>query len=327
MKRGPCFVLLGCPLVDWLIEDGIGERRCALIEGGQIVAARIDLPGELTAGQVEDAVLIARTAGSARGTARFASGEEALVDRLPREASEGATLRLEVTRAAMAEAGRSKLAQARPTNAAARLAPLPGKVVPRFPACDWDEVWDEAAQGMVAFPGGALHFALTPAMTVIDIDGTLRGRELALAAIAPLAAALRRFDLGGNIGIDFPTLEAKADRRAVDEALAAALADWPHERTAINGFGFVQLVARLTRPSLLHRIQLGRRDAAARRLLRRAEMVAEPGVLLLTCHHAVQAKLREDWLAELTRRTGRQVRLASDPKLALSAGFAQAVQP
>ena len=312
-------------MASWLIEDGIGERRCALIEGERIVAARIELPGELAAGQVEYGILIARAAGSARGTIRFTSGEEALVDRLPREASEGAPLRLEVTRAALAEADRSKLAQARPTNAAARPAPLPGKVVHRFPACDWDELWDEAAQGVVEFPGGSLHFTPTPAMTVVDIDGTLRGRELALAAIKPLGTALRRFDLGGNIGIDFPTLEAKADRRAVDEALAAALADWPHERTAMNGFGLVQLVARLERPSLLHRIQFGRREAAARRLLRRAELVNEPGALLLTSHPAVQAKLRPDWLDELARRTGREVRLAIYPKLALSAAFAQAV--
>jgi ribonuclease G len=312
-------------LAEWLIEHGIGERRAALIQDERIIAARIELPEALSAGLVESAVLISRTAGSTRGTARFTNGEEALVDRLTKDASEGAAVRLEVTRAAMPESERIKLAQARPTNATPCPAPLPGKVVHRFPDCDWDELWDEAAQGVVAFPGGSLHFALTPAMTVIDIDGTLRGRDLALAAIAPLAAALRRFDLAGNIGIDFPTLEAKADRRTVDEALATALADWPHERTAINGFGFVQLVARLTRPSLLHHVQFGQREAAARRLLRRAELVAEPGALLLTCHPAVQTKLREDWLAELARRTGREVRLASDPKLALSAAFAQAV--
>jgi hypothetical protein len=278
----------------------------------------------LAAGQVEQATLIARAAGSPRGTARFANGEEALVDRLPQGASEGSALLLEVTRGAMPEHGRVKLAQARPSAGPPRPAPLIGKPLNAFPRCDWDELWDEAADGEVTFAGGRLHFALTPAMTVIDIDGDLRGRELALAAIPALAAALRRFDLGGNIGIDFPTLEAKADRRAVDEALAAALGAWPHERTAMNGFGFVQLVARLVRPSLLHHVQLGRREASARRLLRRAERTQEPGALLLTSHPAVQVKLREDWLTELSRRTGREVRLASDPTLALSAAFAQA---
>jgi hypothetical protein len=60
-------------------------------------------------------------------------------------------------------------------------------------------------------------------------------------------------------------------------------------------------------------------------LLRRGEQVAEPGALLLTAHPAVAAQLSETWLAELARRTGREVRLASGPALALDGGFAQAV--
>ena len=48
---------------------------------------------------------------------------------------------------------------------------------------------------------------------------------LAREAVAPLARAIRRFDLGGAIGIDFPSLERKEDRRAVDTALDAALGE------------------------------------------------------------------------------------------------------
>ncbi len=322
-------------MAEWLVEQGIGEDRAICIAGGQVIAARIDWPGALGCGQVEDAVLVSRVRGSPRGTARFASGEEALVDRLPGDASEGAAIRLEVRRPKLSERGRTKLAQARPTDLAPRPAPRLAEalvesgqtvsVVRRFPGGEWEDVWSEAWSGTVDFAGGSLLFSTTPAMTLIDVDGTLGPRELAMASVDPLAQALRRFDLGGSLGIDFPTLEAKSDRRAIDEALESALAGWPHERTAMNGFGFVQIVARLERPSLLHRIGQHRVGAATRLLLRNAEQVEQPGALLLTCHPALKARLRTEWLDELARRTGREIRVASDPALAIEAGFAQAV--
>lgn len=322
-------------MIECLLEEGIGEQRAILIEHGIILGAWIDWPGPLAPGQVEEAVLVSRAAGAARGTARFASGEEALVDRLPRSASEGAAIRLEITRAAMPEAGRTKLAQARPSDAPLR--PRQGlgetlralghspKTVRRFPACDWDELWAEASDGVIAFTGGSLHFAPTPAMTVVDVDGDRAPRDLALAAVPALAAAIQRFDLGGSIGIDFPTLEAKADRKAVDAALAAALDHWPHERTAMNGFGFVQIVARLRNPSILHRLRFDPSGAAARRLLRQGEQVDAPGTVLLTCNAAVRAAIGDEWLDELRRRSGRAVQVAIDPALATAATFAQAV--
>lgn len=319
----------------WLVEQGIGEDRAILLDGATIVAARIEWPGALAAGQVEDATLVSKASGSSRGTARFASGEEALVDRLPHDASEGAMLRLEVIRAAIAETGRGKLAHARPSGKAPHPAPAlverlnedddEVQIVQSFPDGSWDELAADAFDRTVAFDGGALLLSPTSAMTLVDVDGTLPARALALAAVPAIAATLRRLDLAGSLGIDFPTLSDKADRRAVDEALAASLAGWPHERTAMNGFGFVQLVARLTRPSILQRIAQHPAQAAARLLLRRAERVSDSGAILLTCHPAVKACLREEWLAELSRRTGRETRVEADPELALGGGFAQAV--
>ncbi len=324
-------------MAEWLVEEGIGEDRAVRLENGAIAAARLRVTGRLAAGEIADAVLIARTAGSARGTLRFPSGEEALVDRLPASAREGAPLRAAVTRPAMAERGRFKRAQARPAPETA-LSPAPAlaetlrreghtAAIVRDFGPEWDELLDEARDGLIAFPGGALTIAPTPAMTLFDIDGTLPSRALALAAVPAIAASIARLDLAGSLGIDFPTLAEKADRRAVDEALTAALGGWPHERTAMNGFGFVQIVARLERASLLATAQHDALGTAARQLLRRAERVAAPGVLLIAAGAAVRAKITAEWQAELARRTGRSVRLVTDSTLAPEAGFVQAVAP
>ena len=310
---------------EWLVEEGVGETRALLMDGDTVLAAKCRWPGELHAGQQVSAKLT--TKRGTRGTALTAEGRELLVDKLPRDAKEGSTLELAITRAAMTERGRYKLPAARP----AGLVSADGDIfntarrVHRFPEGAWEEVWHAASSGEVAFSGGSLLFAVTPAMTLVDIDGHLDPRSLAVAAVRPLAAALRQFDLGGSIGVDFPTLQAKADRKAVDAALEDALADWPHERTAMNGFGLVQIVARLEGPSLLHRFATSRVGMAARMALRRAEMVEGAGLTLLTVHPALKAKLKTEWLEEVERRTGRPLKIETDPGLAIEAAAAQVV--
>ena len=314
-------------MAEWLVEIGIGEDRAVLVEDGAVLAARLDWPGPLKAGLVEAAVLESRSAGSSRGTARFANGEEALVDGLPREASEGAALTLVVTRAALWEKTRRKLARAKPTEDTPRPAPtlaqtLNARVVPNFDG--WDELWTEAIQQSVEFAGGTLLIEPTSALTAIDIDGSLPPKALALAAVPAIARTIRRFDLAGSIVIDFPTLATKADRGEVDAALATTLRDWPHERTAMNGFGLVQVIARRERPSLLELLDRWP-DAAARLLLRRAERVSEPGALLLTAAPQIKRAFWSEWEPELARRTGRKIRWKLDDTLAPWACFAQAV--
>lgn len=312
--------------LEWLVEHGIGETRALLMDGDKPVAAKMRWPGELAPGETFDGKLLRKS--GARGMAAHPSGQDVLVDRLPRDASEGSTVSFTITRAAMSERGRYKLAAARPVSATVASADSPidgAKPVRSFPDSIWDDIWHAASSGEVEFSGGSLLFAATPAMTLIDIDGDLSARELALAAVPEIARWLPLLDLGGSVGIDLPTLEAKTDRKAVDAALEHALADWPHERTAMNGFGFVQIVARLEGPSLLHRFASSRVGMAARMALRRAELVEGPGVTLLTVHPALKAKLKAEWLAELESRTGRPTRVETEPGLAIEAAQAQIV--
>jgi len=273
--------------------------------------------------------LTAKLKGTRRGVALLERGTEALVDHLPPGITEGQSIDLVITRAPIAERGRLKRAQARVAEAGGavpRAAVPDGRTVRRLPAGLWEDVWHTASGASLDFPGGEVLVSVTPAMTVIDIDGIGAPRDVALAAVPAILRALRWFDLGGNIGIDFPTLAAKADRRAVDEALDSALAGWPHERTAMNGFGFVQLVARLESPSLLHRFATSRVGLCVRLALRIAEHAEGHGpVLELRIHPALKAKLKPEWLDELAWRTGRAVRVETEPGLALEAPSAQIV--
>lgn len=322
------------PLADpaspiWLIEEGIGETRALLIENGEVIAAQLQWPGELVSGAVHGARLTKRIAGTRRGIVTLENGTEALIDHLPPEATEGVSGKVRLTRAPIHERGRLKRAQARWIDkVGTTLEPVArdGELTRHFASGLWEEVWYAASSGSIAFPGGEILCSATPAMTVIDVDGELPACKLGLASIPAISRALLWFDIGGNIGIDFPSLGAKACRRDVDDALEEALDNWPHERTAMNGFGFVQIVARLEGPSLLHRFATSRTGMCARFALRVAERAEGHGpVLELRVHPALKPKLKETWLTELARRTGREVRLETDPGLALEAPSAQIV--
>ncbi|MEL7199146.1 MAG: ribonuclease [Pseudomonadota bacterium] len=316
----------------WLIENGIGETRALLVEDGKPRAAKLWWDGEVYCGQITTAKLIAKQSGSRRGTAQIESGEEILVDKLPRELTEGKRFSVRISRAVIAERGRYKRAQGRYVNessiAQAQTDPFADLDTTHVSAFDpglWEEVWTSASAGALDFPGGGIVLSATPAMTLIDVDCS-HPEEAYHNAIPAIAKALRWFDIGGNVGIDFPTIIDKRDRKAYDNRLAERLGDWPHESTAMNGFGFVQLVARLEGPSLLHRFTTSRIGMCARYALRVGERAQGTGpTLLVTVHPALKSKLKAQRIDELARRTGKQVRIETDPSLALEAPQAQIV--
>ncbi|MBA3895750.1 MAG: ribonuclease [Sphingomonadaceae bacterium] len=322
-------------MAEWLYEAGIGEARAARVEDGAIVEAWIEPEGDgPRAGAVLDARLV-RILSARQGIAAFGGGE-ALVEPLPSGLTEGAALRIEIVREALPEPGKPKRAKARATDGALRdgsdlaarvaamgvpVSVLSARGPDLLEAAGWSELLEEAVSGEVAFPGGSLRISPTPAMTLIDIDGTLDPAALAVAGARAAGEAIRRFGIGGSIGLDLPTLGSKAERQEADSAFDAALPQ-PFERTAVNGFGFMQIVRPRVRASLIEILRED--DAPARALLRRAERSGLTGAVELVASSTIVRILsaHSEWLEAIARSLGGPVTLPADPALAIWAGYA-----
>jgi len=308
-------------MAEWIHERGIGEERAALVEDGRIIEAHI-VPDEigLRAGSVVAGRLIAR-----HGIVRTDSGEDVVVRHI-RDVTEGAAVHVMIVREAIVEPGADKRAKGAITDAPLRegpdlLARLAETGVPvrelgahdedALEAAGWSECLEEASRGILAFPGGTLRISLTPAMTLIDVDGTIPLDPLAVAGAQASGETIRRFGLAGNIGIDLPTV-AKPARLAAAAAFDAAL-PLPYERTAINGFGFLQVIRPRVRASLCEILQHDRATAEARALLRRTARTTGPGACTLSADPRVSAVLaaRPAWLKALAAVLGGAVTLES----------------
>jgi hypothetical protein len=169
----------------------------------------------------------------------------------------------------------------------------------------WSEVLEEARTGDIAFASGGLRLALTPAMSLFDVDGPAPLGPLAIDAAHAVAAAMERLDIAGSVGIDFPTLANRNERNAVAEAIDSALPQ-PFERTAMNGFGFLQIVRRKTRMSLPELLAADPAGAAVRAELRRLERLPPPAPATHMLSAALLRRIERepDWIAQLHRRTG-----------------------
>jgi len=327
-------------LAEWLYEAGVGENRAALVENGAIVEAFIERPTAVRHG----AIARARFAEAlvARSAARIVldDGTEAFLDPVPRGVGPGARFTVEIVREA--PLGRyPKLAKARLL--AGDVAPAPGPALrerlsgapvrePRgvdadaLEAAGWSELIDEALTGVVHFAGGRLLIERTEAMTVIDVDGDLDAATLAIAGAATAARAIRRLGLAGSIGIDLPTMPDRLSRTRAAEAFDLWLPP-PFERTAVNGWGFVQIIRPRHRASLPELLAADPARAAALALYRLAERDPVPGAVTLTAAPAVVAAARAQEDAELARRRGGATLWRTDPALAIWGGHVRTGAP
>jgi hypothetical protein len=161
----------------------------------------------------------------------------------------------------------------------------------------------------------------TPAMILIDVDGSLPPAKLGPKGAKLAAQAIRRMGLTGSIGVDLPTMNNK-DERAVASAQIDKYLPLPFERTAVNGFGFVQIIRRRERMNLMELLRADPVETAALALLRRAERHGNGGPAEIVANPAVIDRLRKatDWIEQLARRRGGEISLKADPSLAISSG-------
>lgn len=317
----------------WLVEQGIGEDRTALIDKGQIVAARIRRHDNAP---FVGAVVAGRLKKNGQPFVLTDDGQHIALAGPLNGLSDGAPCHVRITRERLGEGSgdhrRTKPPRGRLVDDSAAcdapdlastlaqdplsadcpvqmhlLAPPP--VPDQLAQSGWHDVLEQAASGIVPFDGGRLIISPTPGMTVIDIDGSMASGQsrtaLAKTAAHHAALAILRLDIGGGVAIDFPSIEAKADRQAVAAAFDDAMAG-PFERTSINGFGLMQIVRRRARPSLVEQIQLAPARSALAALLRAAQKSAHLAqmAMVLDAQAAAILEYHPQWLAQLQHNSG-----------------------
>jgi hypothetical protein len=326
-------------VAEWLYEDGIGEARAGLIEHGRLVEALIEREGGgIRAGAIAQGRLVCTVIPRKRGIARLDSGEEVLIEPIPPKVAEGALMLVDILREAIPEEGRPKLAKGRvaaPGSKARSGAPLlkrlyatgipvrpcPAHEEDRLEAHGWSEALEEAMTGEVGSEAAALRIFPTPAMVLIDVDGALPPAQLGPKGAKLAAHAIRRMGLAGSIGIDLPTMNNKDERLTAAAQIDKYLTQ-PFERTAVNGFGFVQIIRRRERASLMEVVRADAVASAALALLRIAERHGMGGPATVTAAPVLIDHLRghPDWIDRLAHRRGGLVTLQADAALAISAG-------
>ena len=262
-----------------------GEIRLMLHEDGRLVELRLLrllgtaplLPGSTMQ------IRVGAKIGSRRALVHY-DGGEGEISPIP-DSSEGSWLTAELIRAPFPEPGRWKRAVFRQAEArefglgdyilsrcpdlaaivcagpieAAQIRSIFGDTCPDIQideaAIDdaQSDIWCERGiTGEFVIEGGLLSIERTRAMTMIDIDGFGAAHGVNLAAARAIPWLLRLYGIGGQVGIDFLASANKAERAEIDAELGeASVALGQHERTAVSGFGFAQLVLPRPGPSVM----------------------------------------------------------------------------
>lgn len=332
MKRAPYCALRAVRLTDIYRDDAPGERRAAVVENGKIVEIHIQ----------RDALWALGECGVGRIDRKTPSGAYVVADdgstlllRSKINQPDGARISFQLTREAIAEPGRHKPPEILLRDSVS--GPLIGK----------DALWDariaslgqcamnaSTADGFDVAIAGQSHvgdvsisFQRTKAGLVFDIDGIGDAFAINMGATTEVARLLRLYQVGAMVLIDFVSMESKAQRTQIAEAFdAASLADLrPFERSAINGYGMMQVVRARPRPSALDHL-FGTRIAAlsdetqAYWLLRAVAQSTGFGARTVTAQPDVATLLQSErwaaWRGQAARLAGAEMLVVADEKAA-----------
>jgi ribonuclease G len=305
-----------------------GETRAVLFEGGIAVELHIFREGHTPSGSMIDVKIISKADG--RAFLALSNGEEAVMTPPPSE-PEGGTVRIEIIRARICEPGEIKLAIARASEAdpreigedqwRAELSKRADAVIQAGP--DFDDNFDIAQAGRSDVAGATIWFERTKAGLVFDVDGSGDAFAINCAAAAGIARLLRLFQIGGATMIDFVGMENKSARLAVADAFDAASSGDPRgfERTAINGYGLMQVIRAKRGPSILDTVFGTRRvspsdETLILAMLRAASRASGAGVRRCVTTPALAAQLGlpiwQPLIAQAARQAGAPIEIVAD---------------
>jgi hypothetical protein len=315
-------------LTEYWIDDAPGERRAAVVENGAIVEMHLHRFGQFLVGETGSGRIVGKTP---TGTYLQSDDGRELLVRHQVALAEGARTGFEVTRGAIAEPGLIKLAEAKipdsipasPITADQLWLELVGGALSKH---DVSDAFDIAIAGVSHVDDATISFQRTKAGLVFDIDGTGDPFAINIAAAIEIARLLRLYQVGAMVMVDFIAVDSKSARQAVAEAFdaAAAFDPRPYERTAVNGFGMMQVVRPRPMPSVLDQF-FGTRIASlsdetqALWLLREAAGSSGFGARTITATPAVATLLQSpSWqplLDECERLTGAPLAIVADEQI------------
>ena len=330
MKRAVCCGHRVIRLPEIWRDDAPGERRAARVENSIIVEIHIQRDALWALGETGTGRIDRKTPSGAYVVTD--EGQELLL-RSKIGNPEGARVTFQVSREAIAEPGRVKPAEialrdsgcAQPSQKDAlwdvRLTAFAQPVISASIA----DGFDIALSGQSQLGSVIISFQRTKAGLVFDVDGMGSAFDINQVAAAEIARLLRLYQVGAMVMIDFVSMEPKAQRTQIAEAFdAASLADArPFERTAINGYGMMQVVRARPRPSVLDHL-FGTRIAAlsdetqAYWLLRAVAQSSGFGARTMTTRPEVATLLQSDrwatWRAQAVRLAGADMQVVADEK-------------